>query len=182
MDKVLEYFSLLMGNIGGFSSLSGVSGMGFTWLFGALGAISLSLYGLSLGRTRAVMSLLAIYVAFTLDRLFPYLSEIQKIVSIDIADYWIRVGFFLAAYILVFIIFNLSFLRKRFSSLEFSLFGILLISLLQLGFIISIIFSYLPNELTLKWSFGIYNYLATQQALFFWAIAPLPALLFIRNK
>src|SRR3989338_9417047 len=105
MDKVLEYFSLLMGNIGGFSSLSGVSGMGFTWLFGALGAISLSLYGLSLGRTRAVMSLLAIYVAFTLDRLFPYFTEIKNMVSGDIADYWIRTSLFLIVYILVFIIF-----------------------------------------------------------------------------
>ncbi|MBI2065177.1 MAG: hypothetical protein HYT62_03945 [Candidatus Yanofskybacteria bacterium] len=182
MDEVLKYFSLLMGNIGGFSSLSGVSGMGFTWLFGALGAVSLSLYGLSLGRTRAVMSLLAIYVTFAFDRLFPYFSEIKNMVSGSVVDYWIRIGIFLAVYILVFIIFNFSLLRKRFSSSEFSLFGILLISLLQLGFVGSIIFSYLPNELAVKWSFGFYNYIGTQQALFFWAMAPLPALLLLRSK
>src|SRR3989344_4705440 len=147
MDKVLEYFSLLAGNIGGFSNFASISGTSFTWLFGALGAVSLSLYGLSLGRTRAVMSLLAIYVAFTFDRLFPYFSEIKNMVSNNVADYWIRTGIFLAVYILVFILFNLSLLRKRFSSSEFSLFGILLISLLQLGFVGSIIFSYLPAEL-----------------------------------
>jgi len=178
----MEYFSLLVGNIGGFSGLASVSGTGFNWLFGALGAVSLSLYGLSLGRTRAVMSLLAIYVAFTFDRLFPYFPEIKNMISGDISDYWIRVGIFLTVYILVFIIFNFSLLRKRFSSSEFSLFGILLVSLLQLGFVGSILFSYLPAELALKWSFGFYNYLGTQQALFFWSIVPLPALLFLRSK
>ena len=182
MDKVLEYFSLLAGNIGGFSNFASISGTSFTWLFGALGAVSLSLYGLSLGRTRAVMSLLAVYVAFTFERLFPYFQEIQKMISGGVAEYWVRISYFLAAYILVFVIFNFSFLRKRFSSSEFSLFGILLISLLQLGFVSSVIFSYLPHELALKWSFGFYDYLGTPQALFFWAIAPLPALFFLRGK
>src|SRR3989338_330702 len=105
MDKVLEYLSFFIGNIGGFSSLASVSGTGFTWLFGALGVVSISLYGLSLGRTRAVMSLLAVYVAFTFDRLFPYFTEIKNMVSGDIADYWIRTSLFLIVYILVFIIF-----------------------------------------------------------------------------
>lgn len=182
MDKIMELLRPLMGSFANFSTFSGGTGTGFSWLFGALGAVSLSLYGLSLGRTRAVMSLLAVYVAFAFVSLFPYFYEIQKIVSGKIAEHWVRIGLFLVVYILVFIMFNFSLLRKRFSSSEFSLFGILLISLLQLGFVASFIFSSLPPELALKWSFRFYDYLATQQALFFWAIAPLPALLFLRGK
>lgn len=182
MDKILEYLSLFTSNIGGFSGFSGISGTGFSWLFGALGAVALSLYGLSLGRTRAVMSLMAIYVAYTISSLFPYFTEIEDMVSDTVAGYWIRIGFFLVSYIVIFVIFNFSLLRKRFSFAEFSLFGILLISLVQLGFAGSIIFSYLPSEIASGWLFGLYNYVGTQQALFFWAIVPLPSVFFLRIK
>lgn len=152
------------------------------WLFGAFGTVVISLYGLSLGRTRAVLSLLSIYVAFVVIKLFPYFNIINQIAGRGVQDYWLQIGVFLAIYIAIFLIFNFSFIRKRLSSAEFSLFGVILISLLQLGFLASIIFSFLPRESAIKWSSYFYNYLATQQALFIWAVAPLPVLLFIKRK
>ena len=182
MDKLLEFFKLATVNLANFYNLGGITSISPGWLFGAFSAVAVSLYGLSLGRTRAVVSLLSIYVAFVFIRLFPYSDKIDQITNSSLALYWIEVGMFLGAYLVVFIIFTFSFVSRRLSSAEFSLFGVIIISILQLGFLISIIFSILPEDLVIKWSLGFYNYFATQQALFFWAIGPLPILPFLGKK
>lgn len=180
---MLDIIKTLIPNLEGLSSISSmVPALGPGWLFGVFGTVALSLYGLSMGRTRAVISLLSIYVAYVVIQLFPYLDKVGQMIEKPFEDYWLKIGIFLTAYIVIFLIFSFSFIRKRLSSAEFSLFGILLISLLQLGFLASIIFSLLPKDLALKWSFGFYNYFGTQQALFAWAVAPLPVLLFLKNK
>ena len=179
IEKLLESFQLLTANL---TNLTGISSFGPGWLFGAFSAVAVSLYGLSLGKTKAVVSLISIYIAFTLISLFPYLDKIDQITNNSFALYWLEIGIFLAAYIIIFLVFNFSFIRKKLSATEFSLFGVVLISLLQLVFLISIIFSMFPEPLALKLSFSAYNYLATQQALFFWAVAPLLVLLFFKNK
>ncbi len=182
MIKLFEIIKSFIPSLENLPNISSISGYGPGWLFGAFGMVAVSLYGLSLGKTRAVISLLSIYVAFVVIQLFPYLDRAGQMVNKPFEEHWLKIGVFLTAYIVIFLIFNFSFIRKRLSSAEFSLFGILLISLLQLGFLASIIFSLLPKDLALKWSFGFYNYFGTQQALFAWAIAPLPVLLFLKQK
>ncbi len=182
MDKFLDILRSFIPNFENLSNIPLPSGMGPGWLFGAFSAVAISLYGLSLGRTRAVLSLLSIYAALVIVKLFPYFSNVSQMAEGSVADYWIKVGIFIGTYVIVFLIFNFSFIRKRLSSTEFSLFGIILISILQLGFLASIILSLLPDELAMKWSFGFYNYFATKQALFIWAVLPLPVLLFIKRK
>lgn len=172
-----------MSNLEFLPSPASISALGPAWLFGALGTVAVSLYGLSLGRTRAVISLLAIYAAFAFDRTFPYLEKIQEITASQVETYWLRTAVFLAAYILIFTIFNFSFVRKKLSSAEFSLFGIVLISLLQLGFLVSIILSFLPESLISQLSLGpSINYFTAPQALFLWMVTPLLALLFLRGR
>lgn len=184
IEKLLEYLSFLGLSSANLSGLllptSGLAGPG--WLFGALGTVAVSIFGISIGKTRAIMSLFSIYVTFVFDRLFPYFDKIQNIAGNSIEPYWIRAGIFILVYVAVFIIFNFSILRKRLSSTEFSLFGVVLLSLLQLGLLISILISFLPQELAEKWSFGFYNYFAVKPALFIWAISPLPVLLFFKQK
>lgn len=178
-----KFLDLLMALIPSLESLpampASIAGPG--WIFGALGTIVISLFGLSIGRTRAVISLLSIYAAFAFYMLFPYSKEAQNLIGSSLEEFWIRVGIFLASYIIIFLIFNFSFIRKRISANEYSLFGIIILSLLQIGFLASIILNILPAEISLKWSFSFYNYLATPTALFFWAIIPLPVLLFIKK-
>lgn len=180
MDKLLEYLKLP--NIS-FLNLGSVSNLGYNWLFGVLGAIVLFLHGLTLGRTRALISLLSIYIAFTIYRLFPYLEELKKIVNRPLLDdYFLQVGLFLAVYILIFVILNLSFARKRLSSSEFSFFAVIFLSILQIGLLASIIISLLPETLTVKFLGKFYELFGSQQALFFWALAPLPVLLCMRGE
>ena len=180
MLKFLDFLRTMLPNIESFSGIS-FAGFGPGWLFGALGTVAVSIFCLSMGRTKAVVSLLSIYVAFVFDRIFPYSKEVNNIIGSSLDNYWIRIGIFLLAYIIVFAVFNSSFIRRRISSNEYSLFGIMVLSFLQLGFLASIIFNILPRELVLKWTFGFHNYFSTPIALFFWALAPLPVLLFIKK-
>ena len=113
--------------------------------------------------------------------IFPYSDKISNIIGSSLEEYWIRLGIFLIAYVVVFSIFNFSFIRKRISSSEYSLFGIIILSFLQVGFLVSVVFNILPEELILKWVPSFSNYFSTPIALFFWAFVPLPGLLFIRR-
>lgn len=182
IEKFLEYFNTLKLTFNSLLNIGSIPGSGPGWLLGGLGTVALSLYGLSLGRTRAVLSLLSLYAAYAIDRLFPYIDRVYELAGDSVEPHWVRIGFFLLLYGAIFAIFNLSFIRKRISSSEFYLAGVLAISFLQLSFLISILFSFLPGSLTRQWSFGFYDYFATRQALFIWALAPLPVLLFIRKK
>ncbi len=182
MFELLKLVNINLSNLSSITAALGGLGGNISFLFGALGTIAVSLYGLSLGRTRAVMSLLAIYAAFTLDKTFPYFDKIQAITGNSIEPHWSRMSLFFLAYAVTFAIFNFSFIKKRLSAAEFSLFGIVLISLLQLGFLVSIIFSFLPEMLLSEWSFNFPRYFNTQQALFLWAVAPLPVLFFLKSR
>ena len=181
MDKFLDILRSFIPNIESLPAISSFSGFGPGWIFGALGTVAVSLFGLSIGRTRAVLSLLSIYVAFVFDRIFPYAEEVNKVLGGSFEEYWVRLGLFLAAYLIILLILNFSFIRRRISSGEYSLFGIVILSILQLGFLASIIFNILPESLTSQWLPGLNNYFSTPTALFFWAIAPLLVLLFIKK-
>ena len=173
-----------MPNLGGLPNLSSISKSNFSsgWVFAILATIMVLLFGLSIGRTRAVISLLSLYVALVLELIFPFWQNIGSLAGDRTDKYLLELGLFIIAYGVVFTVFNLSFIRKRVSSGEFSLPAIMILSALQLGFAISVIFNILPSELAMRWSFGLYPYLGNQMALFFWALAPMPILLFISRK
>lgn len=181
MERLIYIIKSLIPSIDSLPTISSISSFAPGWIFGALGSVAISLFSLSIGRTRAVISLLSIYVAFVLGRLFPYSEETANIIGGSFENYWLDISSFFILYIIVFLIFNLSFLRKRLSSSEYSLFGIIMLSFFQLGFSASIIFNMLPEPMAMKWSINFYNYIATPIALFFWAVVPLIALLFIRK-
>ena len=182
MDKLLDIIRAIIPSFENLPAISLNPGSGPGWLFGAFGTVFVSLYGLSIGRTRAVLSLLSVYVAFVIIKLFPYLDKVTQTTFLPFEDYWLKIGLFILFYAAIFLVFNFSFLKKRMASTEFSLLGILLISIFQFGFLISIVFSLIPKETALNWSLGFYQYFGTQLALFVWAIAPLPVLMFIKRK
>lgn len=182
MDKLLDIARSLVPNLENQPNLSSISGFGPGWIFGALGTIMILVFSLSIGRTRVIVSLLSLYIALVFELIFPYWQGLNSFTDSSLEKYWLKLGLFVIAYLAVFIVFNLSFIKKRVSSSEFSLSAIIILSALQLGFTASIIFNILPSELALKWSLGFNKYFATQQALFIWALAPLPVLLFIGKK
>lgn len=181
MDKFLEILKSVGINFESFSGLTSIS-YGPGWLLSAFGAVALSVFGISMGRTKAVISLFSLYVAFAINWLFPYFEELESVLKLSLGNYWMRMALFVFTYIVTFIIFNLSFVRRRLSSAEFSLISVMILSFLQLGLMLSILLSFIPKDIAQGWFFGIYPYFGSSQALFLWAIAPLPVLPFLRAK
>src|SRR3989344_3856179 len=115
-------------------------------LFFLLGVIFFLIWGLSLGRTRALVSLLSIYIAFVLKSTFPYFEYVSRSLNLKYDIKFIEIGLFFAAYIIVFAILNRSLVKVRLSMKETSLLLVGLISVLQLGLLISIIANNLPQD------------------------------------
>lgn len=151
-------------------------------LFSLLALVFVLLYCLSLGRTRALISLLSIYIAFVFQYTFPYYSNIFESVTFTQDPGLIRVGIFLLIYVAAFFILNRSLLKSRLSLDETSIFWVLIISVLQLGLLSSIILNTIPTLALPGVPTAFINYLATSQALFYWATVPLIVLLFIKSK
>lgn len=151
-------------------------------LFFLLGVIFVLIWGLSLGRTRALVSLLAIYVAYVLEITFPYLNQVYGAFNLKADENLLKVGLFFAAYIIVFGILNKSLVKVRLSMKETSLATVGLISILQLGLLISIIANTLPQDLISKVPVYLLPFFVGQQALFAWFLLPVIAILFIKKN
>src|SRR6266498_4349053 len=163
------------------ASLEGLTGP--QQLFAMLGALFVFLYGMSVGKTRALISLLAIYVAFELTNLFPYLNQLIKIIPWQIEPYMLQTILFLTLYLLIFIILNKSSLQNRLSSGEISFWQVLLISVLQIGLLAATVASFAPAKVTREMLRQFYPFFATQTALFLWSVGSLAILpIFIKGK
>ena len=161
-----------------FSSLN----LGPEALFGILVVVFLLLYGLSLGRTRALVSLLGIYIAYALQAIFPYFSELHDALRFSPEMYLTRVALFFVFYLTVFAILNRSLVKHRLTMKEFSIFWVSLISLLQLGILVSIILNFIPVDKLTIFPEYLSGYFAEQRALFFWLTAPVVLLISMRRE
>ncbi|HVZ11219.1 MAG TPA: hypothetical protein VG941_02305 [Candidatus Paceibacterota bacterium] len=139
-------------------------------IFGVLIVVCVLLFVLSIGRTRALVSLLSIYIAFALQAVFPFFGWLQTMLGKELPT--LRVGILLLAFIVSFILLNRSVLRGRLGLGDAAFFSVVLIGLLQLGLFAAMILNlapafqaYLPDS--------VIPFLATQKALFGWLLAPL---------
>lgn len=164
-------------------------------LFSGLAIVCLLLYGLSLGRTRALVSLLSIYVAFVFEMTFPYFEQLQNIGSAYIDEVAISKALvFLVVYGIVFAIMNRSLMKQRFSLDEASIMSVSVVSLLQLGFLVSILANIAQDSLPARTTEVIQSggfikvpetvapYFSSSEALFYWSVLPIVVLLFIKGK
>ncbi len=159
------------------SALTGVHGM-----IGIFALLFVFLYGMSVGRTRAILSLLAIYAAYVLAVLFPYQEQIQHVL-VHLPESTTRPAVFAIFYIAVAAILNISSLKNRLSLGELSFGKVLIVSFFQAGLLVGMLASLVPIRHTLPAALApMYPYFASQQALFAWAVAALVVLPFIRGS
>ena len=178
---IQQYTKFLNGNfLGSFSNFSNLN-LGPEVLFFILAVIFILLWGLSLGRTRAFVSLLAIYIAYVLETGFPYLSQVNSALNLKYDTAYVKIGLFFAIYILVFAILNSSLVKKRLTIKESSIVIVGLVSLLQLGLLISIISNSLPSLIIKQVPAYLLPFFLGQQALFIWFVLPIVAALFIKR-
>lgn len=103
-------------------------------LFVGLVLLFIFLYGLSVGKTRAVVSLLGIYIAFMLTATFPFMQQLANAIPGNQEGFMMSIGFFLGAYVAVFIVLNHSSLKTKLTIGEMSFWKVVAISVLQVGF------------------------------------------------
>ncbi len=153
-------------------------------LFGLLVIVGFLILALTLGRTRTLVSVLSLYVAFALQTIFPFFGWLMKQQSFASDLPTLRVFVFLILYAISFGLLNRSLLKSRFNLSESSFFWVVVMGLVQLGFIISIILNLAPSFYNLadRIPYGLNAFLTGQRALFAWAIIPILLLFFQKSS
>ena len=166
--------------IGGLSAPSLSSGE----LFGILVVVGVLLMALTLGRTRTLISTLSIYVAFSLQAIFPFYSWLLVHQSFTNDLPTLRVFVFIILYAIVFGLMNRSILKTRFNLGESSFLSVVLMGLAQLGLVISIILNLAPSfyDISTRIPSNFLPYFGTETALFCWALVPVFLLVFQRQS
>lgn len=150
-------------------------------LFAVLTVVVVILYGLSIGKTRALMSLLVMYVAYVLTVMFPFLAWLQSHAPEQYASL-VAVGAFLVFYISTFLVISYSMTKGRMTLGEVSVGKIALISIVQLGLLSSMVLSLLPTDVGQRLLGAVYPYAAGTRVLWGWAVISLIMLPFIRSE
>src|SRR3989344_843134 len=177
VEKYISNFNLAV--ISKFNFNFGPSG-----LFAILGLIFLLLYGLSLGRTRALISLLGIYIAYAIISVFPYLDRLHDFIKVSSELYITRAVLFLFVYMIVFVVLNGSLVKSRLTLKDASFLSVSIISFLQLGLLITIITNIVPVSV-LKISGNLSylsEYFSTNEALFYWFLVPIVVVSFMKGN
>lgn len=177
VDKASQISLPSLGSIGAPAFSSGE-------LFGLLVIVGVLLMALTLGRTRTLVSTLSIYVAFTLQTIFPFFGWLLKHTSFTDDLPVLRVVVFFVIYAITFFLLNRSVLKARFNLGEASFSAVVLMGLAQLGFVVSIIVNLAPSfyDISSKIPVGLLPYIGNQSALFVWALIPCGLILFQKHN
>jgi hypothetical protein len=159
----------------------GLPKLNYGWLIISFFIFVIFLIGLSLGRSRILLSLPCLYIAAFLEPHFVYFSKLREIIKGE-PEFWLHAGLFLVIFIISFGILNRSALKQSLTLRETSFFPIVFIAVLGIGFLASLMVAYLPSEISGDLPAGIIKCFGTKNAQFWWAVAPLIVLLFFKRK
>ncbi len=114
---------------------------------------------------------------------FPYLDRLHDLIRVSPELYITRVGLFLFVYVVVFAVLNNSLVKSRLTIKEASFLSVSIISIMQLGLLVTIITNTIPvSALKISGSLSyISEYFSTHEALFYWFLAPIVIVSFIRG-
>jgi hypothetical protein len=143
------------------------------------------LYGMSLGRDRIIVIMVAIYMALAVINTAPYLNTLSgKEISINLGqNFAFKVTLFLGVFIILFFLLSRSALSKTFSgsSGAGSWWQVILFSFLHVGLLISVILSFLPAQ-TAEHLLPITRQIFTSQlGKFLWIVMPIGAMLLLKG-
>jgi hypothetical protein len=151
------------------------------FLFSGILLVFLLLYGISLGRTRALMSLLGIYIAYVFNETFVFFNQLYSWIPVKNVHF-VRIGLFILMYAVTYFILNRSVVKTRLTIKEASFISVFMISVLQMGLLLAIISNLLGSEILAIMPKFYITYFGTKLALFCWSLAPLIALVFMKGR
>lgn len=151
----------------------------FIILFFILSAL---IYGMSLGRQRIIVILIAIYMSLAVVDYAPIVENFLK--DRGMGDFFLfKVTTFLGAFLILFFLLSRSALLKVFGggNHQGSWWQVMLFSILQIGLLISVTLSFLPTTITDHLSPFTHEIFINDTAKFLWIIAPILAMIIIRS-
>ena len=140
------------------------------------------LYGFSLGRDRIIIILMSIYISLTLIHAFPFTEN--NLAEIKFGEsYVIQIGIFLAVVLIVFFLILRSALYSIFGGgSQGSWWQILLFSFLQVGLFLSVVLSFLPEEIISELAPLTKQIFIGKNVQFGWLLAPILAMVLVGRK
>lgn len=137
--------------------------------------------GMALGKTRLAFGGLSIFIAYFLEKTFPFHREVSGYFS-GYENYLVSGGIFLFFYILAFLFINQSASRSRFTLNEAPFFTIFVLGVVQAGFLASVLFSYFPESITASFAPQIKRLFVSPGVKFYWALLLLISFVFLSRK
>jgi hypothetical protein len=181
ISEVLRYLIDFGQYVQKISASAGSPKLSYNWLIISFFLFAVFLIGLNLGRTKVMLAILGLYIAAFLEPQFVYFDKLQSIMKIK-PVFWLHIGLFLLIYLISVAILNRSFLRQPLTLKETSFFSIALIAVLEVGFLASLLLSYLPPEAIRDLPVTVIKFFGTKNARFWWAVLPILGLLFLRSR
>ncbi len=152
----------------------------FIILFFIVGAF---LYGLSLGRDRIIVILVSIYMALAVVNSAPFLQKIDDTGVVQ-GGATVQLTAFLGVFLaLFFIVSRMGLMRTIGSKMSHGpWWQVLGFSILHVGLMVSIIFSYLPQGILQKFSPTTLSLFADPTAQFVWIVVPMIAMAMVGGE
>lgn len=148
--------------------------------------VAVLLVAFGVGKTRMMLAILSTYVAAFLQTVFPFFSSLAKLDTWKIGGtgFLPKTVVFAMGFALALFILNRSVLKTKMSSQEVSPLVLLWLSMTEVGFMLSLLFSYghPENIVPSSWFILIGKYFSSAGANLFWAVLPLLSLFLLKAK
>jgi hypothetical protein len=146
--------------------------------------VSAFVYGLTLGRDRIILILIAVYIALAIIGAMPFIDDV---VIGDFGDdniFISNIVLFLITFVALFFLLSRSALLRALarSDAPGAWWQIIVFSLLHVGLLISITLSFIPEQHYTELSSFTRDWFVGPQAEFFWIIAPIAALALVSGE
>ena len=142
--------------------------------------IATFLYGITLGRAKIVVQIVASYMTMALLAAAPFLDKLEARTPLNHTIFYLTA--FLTVFVLLCLLLSKSAFHQHLSEGRGSWADVLVLSLVQVGFLASIVLSSMSG-----WALGSFSGLAKivfvkEPAQFIWTVLPIGALVVIRGK
>ena len=143
--------------------------------------VTVLVYSFTLGRDRIVAILISTYLALAVATNFPFINQLEDAINKG-GIFGLQAPAFLIIFALLFFFLSRSQLIQGLTSLSGSWWQIILFSLLQVGLLVSIILSFLPESTMQYLSVFPKAVFLSDLGRFCWIVLPIIALIFINRK
>ncbi|MFA5021533.1 MAG: hypothetical protein WC508_00415 [Patescibacteria group bacterium] len=143
--------------------------------------ISVLIYSFTLGRDRIVAILISTYLALAVTTNLPFMDKLAAWLN-QTHIFGYQISAFLIVFAVLFLMLSRSTLTQMISNLSGSWWQVIILSLLQVGLLISIILSFLPPSVSNSLSDFTKIIFTSELGKFCWIVLPILALVFFQRR